>query len=174
MQKFIQLSKDDGSWDDLCHNWRTQCEEFEEEFEDFAIAPMSVIRPLIESPEQRAGVYATVLDNHFTSICHINVAMLPKYDGPVLRMRHLTMSPRIDYGENTISTYADVIANNFLGTLDLSNKDGFMKSDHLKYHLRSPADHDFFTILGQHLSRLAQFETVQKAGSWLYVSKKRI
>lgn len=169
--KYIQLLKEDGTWDDFQKDWEGQCKKFDEDFADFASGTFSVVGELVENKQRKAGVFAFCNRDTHISMCQINVAGLPKYDSPVMRVRFLTLCPDFDFGENTIEEYATALVAAFAGILALSNTEGDYGVNHINFHLKSPADRSFFSALGKGLNESDDFKSVQTVGSWLYITK---
>ena len=44
-----------------------------------------------------------------------------------------------------------------------------LPAKHLKLHLQSPADREFFKEIEQHLNTSATFSAVKMHGAWLYI-----
>lgn len=166
----IPITVENGNWNRLQAAWRNECERFGEDFDDYASGSFSILSQLAEKPEPKAGVYGLRYDDVFSAICQTNVATLPGYDGPVVRVRMITFSPIFDFEINDVDQYAGVLADLLQGVIDLS--DGEMNARHIKFHLRSPADRNFFTTLGRHLGGTSLFEKVEVRAGWLYVTKR--
>lgn len=167
--QFSELTKDDGSWDAFLENWRTQCGEFDEEIENFASATLRELGELATEGHPRAGVYGLQDGDDFVAVCQANCVPLPDYDGPVLRLRFLTVSPRFDFGDFEVEQYATLLVRVLVAALVLSDDEHEAK--HIKFHLKSPADRAFFAALGSHLNDEDEFESVKMIGSWLYITK---
>jgi hypothetical protein len=167
------LSGSDGSWQQLKDDWQRQCAEAEEDFESYISGTFSVLEGLAVNPEARAGVYAYVRDGVHEALCQVNCTPLPGYDGPVLRTRFMTLSPRFDFEDLSVDEYARVLVNLFLGVIDLSAIDGPFRARHIKFHLPSPADRHFFASFGTELHAVPIFESVRMQGGWLYVTKNQ-
>jgi hypothetical protein len=166
------LSDQDGSWAALKQNWRAQCQKHEEDFDWYAVGAFSVLDPLAAEGHPRAGIYGLPdEDADYAAICQANRTPLPGYDGQVLRVRLMVFAPKYDFGDLEIDDYARVLVGLFSGIVELSQED--MNAKHIKFHLRSPADRQFFAALQQPLTRIPLFETVILHGSWLYVTKSQ-
>jgi hypothetical protein len=59
----VQIKKDDGSWDNLVVEWKAQCESFNEEYEQFAMASLPVLADCAGSTDISEGVFA-LTENH--------------------------------------------------------------------------------------------------------------
>lgn len=171
MFELQKLQVSDGSWSSFCDDWRQQCECHDEAFDEYAPGSFSVLEELANNNERKAGVFATKIDGSFVSCFQVNVARLPKFDGPVMRVRHLVLAPDYDFGDLSIDQYALALTSSFTAVLELASQDVSMKAKHVKFHLRSPADRSFFAFLQQQLNESSHFETVQMSGSWLYIKK---
>jgi len=167
----FELNCDDGSWDAFVADWTAQCEKYDEDFAEYATGTFSVVKDLVKVPEPKAGVFAIHDGKLHNAVCQINTTPLPGYDGPVMRVRHLALCPELDYGDHSIDVYADALMLGFAGIMALSDRHEKVAAKHVKLHLRSPADRQFFSALSSGLSELDEFSAVRLAGSWLYVSK---
>ncbi len=168
--EFKRFSRDNGGWQALWVNWDAQCQDYLEDFSEFAPSSLSVLKALAEEPERpTAGVYGLTRGEEVLAACQLNVAFLPGYDGKVLRLRHLILSPRFDFAPDVnVEEYVEVLAKMFAGTVRLAQGD--MAAKHVKLHFRSPADREFFKEFREHLSMIGAFSSVQMKGAWLYIS----
>lgn len=80
----------------------------------------------------------------------------------------MLLSPTLDYGELPIEAYAWVMSRMFSRTVYLAIKD--MPSEHVKFHMRSPADRQFFQSALSTLKDLEIFSNVAMRGAWLYLT----
>ncbi len=165
------LRREDGSWDGLVRQWTDECAEFDEDFDEYALGAIDVLESLIEEdlPASRARVVSLIDDGRHRLVCQANRADIKGYDGKVLRIRHIVLSPRFDFGSVDVAEYALVLTSLFAHVLKLSDVD--MKAPHIKFHLRSPADRQFFAMLSQHLGAGNHFRHIAMRGSWLYITK---
>lgn len=170
-QDFKILSVADGSWQSFRQAWADLCQQYDEEIDNFAPATMAELEKLAAEGHFRAGVYALPNGEGFDAVCQLNCVPLPGYDGPVLRVRFMTISPEFDLGDRTIIDYGRVLVALLFATIRVSDT-GSMKARHVKLHLRSPADVQFFAAIGSGLADAGVFETVETHGSWLHISKK--
>lgn len=171
MSNTIILADADGSWENLQSDWKNQCDQFDEEFDSYAEGTFSIITPLIKNPNRQASVIGFLKDNKFEAICQINTSLIKGYSEPVLRVRHITIAPEVDFGGASIGEYARILVNIFFGILEISNQSDYLQAKHLKFHLRSLADQQFFAALGEGLNKSEQFASVHTKGAWLYVTK---
>ncbi|WP_420325450.1 hypothetical protein [Mameliella sp.] len=166
-----RVNGQDGSWPDLISQWEKQCEIYGESLDDFAVASLPVIEGLATGAQQHyAGAYAYSDDGNYKAVCHVNSTFLPKYDGKVLRVRHIVLSPDFDFSDTpTVDDYTDVLVGVFVGAIALTMEE--MPSSHVKFHLRSPIERE----LGEHFTKAisgnAAFKDVAMQGSWIYLSK---
>lgn len=90
-----------------------------------------------------------------------------------MRVRYLTLSPEYDFGEKTVDDYAEMLVGAVAGLLMVSDDHPTLQARHIKFHLRSPADRQFFAALGRGLNEHEKFEDVQLKGSWLHLTKAK-
>lgn len=165
------LGTDNGSWQHLKFLWRSQCADFGEDFDSYGQATFSVLDPLADLGHPRSGVYGFFSsDSDCDLVCEANRAIIPGYNGHVLRVRHMTFAPKFDFGDEPVDAYGHALVGLFSGMLNLSNSLG--DTPHIKFHLRSPSDRTFFHALATPLGTLPIFESVAVRGAWLYVTKQ--
>jgi hypothetical protein len=167
---FTRLLEETGTWMSFENDWRAQCEALQEDFDGYAEATLSVVRDIIQVEKKKAGVFALQNDEKYLAMCQINRAALPGYDGPVLRVRFITFCPDVDLQDLPQNEYGRMLVSLLTEVLVLAKTDPEMGSRHIKFHLRSPADVQFFTALGQGLHDTKSFETVVTRGAWLYIT----
>lgn len=166
-----RLEMKDGSWPAFVLDWQSQCEKAGEDFAAYAVGSFDVLSGLATAPEKNAAVYALMKDGQHDAVCQVNCTSLPGYDGPVLRVRMMLLSPDFDFGIRPIEHYGPTLVHIFMGIYILS--EGEMASRHIKFHLRSPADRAFFAAIGESLTGVGTFEKVELSGAWLYVTKTK-
>lgn len=167
--EFKRISRENGLWDKLWVDWDEICSTFNENFQDFAPSSLTVLKPLAESPQiGSAGVYALFDEGAPLAVCQLNVAFIKGYDNKVLRLRHLLLSPEFDFSDDvTVENYVQILSETFAGTVLCAQNE--MHAKHVKLHLQSPADRQFFKEIEQHLSKSATFASIKLHGAWLYV-----
>ncbi|SMD13955.1 hypothetical protein [Rhizobium sp. RU36D] len=170
--ELVRLLQDDGTWLDFESDWRQQCDEVGEDFDNYAEATLGAVRDIIEKEAKKAGVFALTMNGIHVAMCQVNSAMLPGYDGPVARVRFITLSPTLDYAEGDISQYAEVMIKLLMHVIKLALNHDEMRSKYVKFHLRSPADTQFFQAVGKGLNDTELFGSVAMRGSWLYIAFK--
>lgn len=159
----------DGTWPEFERDWQSQCENFGEDFSQYAVGSLPVLRDIASKDDRDSSVYGLrAEDGSFASVVMVNRTLLPNYTGQVLRVRHLLMSPSHDFGEHTIDDYAAILSRTFSRTVHLAFTT--MPARHVKFHLRSPADRQFFSSALTALSDFDMFSDVAMRGSWLYLS----
>jgi hypothetical protein len=169
VHSLTKFSLDDGSWEKLLQEWKGECEFFEEDFDQFASASMPVLQECVNSAGADEGVFGLVIGEQTHAICRANSSHIPDYVGKVLRVRHILMSPYYDFGDASIEEYARVLSELFTAAIELSI-DG-LPSSHIKFHLRSLADRQFFSYVESQMNGLKMFEVVKVRGAWLYITK---
>ena len=169
--KFLRLAEADGTWQRFVEDWKSQCERLGEDFDAYLSSPISIVHDLAVSPlKPEAGAYAIEDENgSFLVMCQLNVTPLPGYVGDVLRVRMLYFSPMYDVGEQDLQSYAKLLVALFFRIVTLSRD--LMPARHIKFHLPSPNDRSFFSMLGSELRGTGEFEKVEMRGAWLYISK---
>lgn len=171
--KFLCLDRDGPTYNDLLDAWKRETEALGEDFEIFSAIPVSVFQQIAEKDAKNTRLYAAQAeDGTFGAVCMLNHAWIPGYDGPVLRVRHILLSPKFDLTDLPLSEYSDVLNTILSGVILCSDQDDMMKANHIKFHARSPADMQFFAEVGKELSGAEVFHSVQARGAWLYISKK--
>lgn len=171
-EKFVRLLEEDNTWSEFETDWRTQCEKLEEDFDSYAEATFSVIRELIQTQKKNAGVFALQINGTYAALVQVNKAGLPKYNSPVLRVRFMTLSPEFDLTDKSISEYGHVLMSLLAQVLSLAYLDAELSCMHVKFHLRSQTDQQFFGMLGKGLRDRDVFESIQTRGAWLYITRK--
>lgn len=172
MSELRHLRADDGSWEKFELEWRAACRAFGEDFDDYARDALPVLQQLIdESPAaDRARVCAVYIAGRHEVVCQANRALLPGYDGEVLRVRHLVLSPRHDFGDASVEEYAVALSKLLEGIVRLSETE--MEAPHIKFHFRSPYDRQFFDNLRRTLEERRAFKQIKLRGMWLYITKR--
>lgn len=165
------LSQNDGSWPAVLAAWKTQCEGYGQDFDEFAPATFGVLNPLAVEGHQKAEVYGFFVGNECWVVCEVNHTLLPGYVGHVLRVRNMTFAPRFDFEDLGVDSYGKALTGLFGGVFALSH--AVRKAPHIKFHLRSPADRTFFQALTEPLLAIPEFDSVEVKGAWLYVTKKQ-
>lgn len=176
MELFLtSCSADNKEWSDVKSAWRTQCDDHGEEFEAYAQASMSVLDDLAVSPSKNAKVYVLSRQNETEdgnreplAVFQANSTFLPGFTGRVLRIRHIVLSPKYDYGVFSEDDYKEILAETFAQATALSSKE--MESDHVKFHFRTPADLYFFREMRPSLEREPEFKDVKAYGAWISFS----
>lgn len=180
MAKFeIQiLSASDGSWERFRQDWQAQCAEAGDNFDDYAPDSLQVVADAVAGSllgvggdnVTKIGALWDDESGHFYACCMLNRTRLPGTEGHTLRIRHLIVSPLLDYGLASVELYPDVLIGILSGVVHLSETE--MVAQHIRFHLRSPEDQAFFKAFGTDLAGSGVFATVQTFGAWLYVSKR--
>ena len=165
--QFQQVLKKDGSWKALYDQWAEMCAEHDATIDDFG--PIDIFQQLVDEERDDAGVFSVIKDGTHLSACQLNVTRLPKIRGLVLRVRHITVNPTFDFEDVPVDEYGALLAGSFLGVIEMSH--GRYKSDRIHIHLKSPADRNFFTTIGQILEEKDVFKSITPKGMWLYIEK---
>lgn len=167
-----RLSHKDGSWQKVQDQWAKQCRDHDEDFESYMPVTLPTLAEQIDicQGQKWTGVFGYQDGGgEFEAVCWLNGAYLPKFSGRVLRVRHLTLSPKYDFGAYTADLYAKLLTDVFESVLDVSNST--LECPHLKFHFRSPADLALFREFATDLNKSSRFSKVEMTGSWLFVNK---
>lgn len=171
MTVFERLSSADGTAGAWERQWKEQCKHFDEDFDTFASSAMDVLRVLAQNPRNDAAVYALKDDEgNYLFAAQLNATLLPKYDGRVLRVRHMVACPDIDFGEVDVESYGRILSAIFSRALSVAYNE--YECRHVKFHFRSPPDRQTVSVAADYMAGNHEFESVQTRGSWLYISFK--
>lgn len=169
------LWEEDGTWQSFRDDWEKQCEEAGEPFEEYAPDVTEVLRKVAAGEAEQTKINNSSIcgiqgeDGRYWAVALLNwVRALPGEDVPTLRIRHLLVSPRLDFGLEDVDVYADVLIGALSGFLTVA--EAHYEVREVKMHLRSPADVAFFRVLGSGLAKSSKFERVETRGAWLYIT----
>jgi|GEM_PF-1096983 len=170
-----RISRDDGTWGQLISNWDSQCKEVEEDFANYAVDSMPVLEEAAGTTEQASRIRTTwaigLYDDTRPLVAALaNLAPIPGYKDPVLRIRQLTVCPLLDFGALSDDTYADTLIELTWGIYRLSQNE--LAAGHIHLHLRSPADVAYFQAFGKNLDGSNVFDSVTHKGAWLRIGKR--
>lgn len=170
---FVRLGAGGPTYEDLLSAWRAECENYGEDFDTYTAIPIGIFNEIMEKDKANTGLFvARADDGSFGAVCMVNHASIPNYDSPVLRVRHILLSPKFDFTDMDITEYATVLIAILNGVISCSETDDKLKANHIKFHARSPADMQFFAAFGKALGGADLFASVHVSGAWLYVTKK--
>lgn len=165
----VRLQTSQESFAKFEADWSTQCDEIDDCYSSYATAPLSVIRSLASEESDKEWAIAIEHEGRFmAAACAIRAAQ-KGYSGYVLRIREVTVCPLLDYGNLDENAYVDTLIGILNGALKLSESS--LEADHIKLHLRSPADAVFFRAFGNTLDSKGVFAATEAHGAWLTVSK---
>lgn len=170
--KLESCSADNNVWNHVKSCWREQCDEHEEEFDLYARASMSVLDELALSPSKSAKVYVLSKESNGKEeplvIFQANSTFLPGFDGKVLRIRHMILSPKYDYGDIEAAGYKAILVETFAQATALGK--GELASRHVKFHFKTPSDLYFFREMRPSLEKESEFKDVKAYGAWISFS----
>lgn len=171
MADFVRIGEHPHDWNALVADWDWQTQQAGEVFdEEYQLLP-DIFRPLIARNDARAGLFAVYDNGHYDAICQINVASIPGYSEPVLRVRYVTFGPRIDLtNDESAQIYSSALVETFFSVITLASGASRMKAGHVHFHLPSPSDRQFFGFVGQKFRDRKLFELVESKGAWLYIT----
>ncbi|WPZ03315.1 hypothetical protein T8S45_10815 [Blastomonas marina] len=165
----IHLLEADGTLQQLEDNWASQCEAVGEDFEGFAPSAMEPIRTFAKKATEKEWAIGVADGDQFMAVACAIRTMQKGFAGWVLRVREVTVCPLLDYGNLDENSYVDTLIAILNGALKLS--ESHLKADHIKLHLRSPADAVFFRAFGNTLDSKGVFAATEAHGAWLTISK---
>lgn len=171
------LSPTDGTWDAFRADWEAQCIEVGDIFEEYAPDSLKVVAEIVAGTlisvggdnVTKVGALFDAESERYYGCCMLNRTRLPNTVGHTVRIRHLLVSPLLDYGVAPVELYPDVLIGVLSGVVHLSSTE--MVAEHIRFHLRSPEDQAFFKAFGTDLAGSGFFASVQTHGAWLYISK---
>ncbi len=173
--RLLRAEADTGVFQELEAQWRGQCEELNELYDEFAGPSLDHARRVASDPlrKETYAIYA-LQDSTGEYVClsHINVARLPGTAGRTLRVVWVLMAPRYDYEEIAPDTMAQLVAGLFELVIDLASggQDERMAAEHIKIHLTGLGDRRFFGPAVQHLKSSEILQDVETRGNWLHLS----
>jgi hypothetical protein len=167
---FSKADTNNKLWASLIEAWEAECAEYEENLSDYATASLPVLADLAtDTPLKTAGVFVLSEGENHLAACQANVAFLKGYDGRVLRIRHITFSPKFDFDEAvTLEEYTDTLVKVFVKAINLALTE--MPAKHVKFHLRSPTEREYANEFSEALQGNSSFSKVAVRGSWVYLS----
>lgn len=165
----VRLLASDGTLDSFDADWAAQCSEVGEDCESFGQATVGMIRQLASANNDKEWAIAISDGERFmAAACAIRTMQKP-FTGWVLRIREVTVCPLLDYGNLDENAYVDTLIAILNGALKLSESN--LQAEHIKLHLRSPADAVFFRAFGNTLDSKGVFAATEAHGAWLTISK---
>lgn len=167
--EITRLLQSDGTWKALEDDWRTQCEAAEDDLSGYATSSVEAIREFAESDLNDRWAIGLKHDDSYMAIAYAICTYQKPFAGKVLRIREVTVCPALDYGMMQENDYIDTLADLLAGAIKLSESS--LKAQHIKMHLRSPADARFFRVMGHKLDNDGNFKQVETHGAWLTFTK---
>ena len=141
--RLLPISDADRSWGVLKAHWRKAAEAAEEDFSTYMTGSFAALDPLMQSG--KGGLYGLYDDSTARAFCQVNKLLMPKFEGPVLRARFMTISPAYDLGSAGAGQYGQLLVELFSGVVWLARN--ALAASHVLFHLRSPADAQFLAPL---------------------------
>ncbi len=175
---FSKISISDNTWQSFQNDWEAQCAQIGESFDDYAPDSLGILKAIAEGSLEAvhtpggetiaAGLRDEDTGTHYLS-CSLNLTAIPRFDGMTLRVRHLLVSPLLDFGTADLKLYAQVLVHTVTGVVKAS--ESYMSANNIRFHLRSPNDAEFFSAFGAALDGEKIFRSVEMRGSWLLITK---
>jgi hypothetical protein len=161
--RLMPISDADRSWGALKGQWRKAAEAIEEDFSTFASGPFAAL-DLQMQQGGKAGLYGLYEGTVPHAFCQVNKLLIPRFEGPVLRARFMTVSPLYDFGGKDLTGYGQLLVELFSGIVWLAHNT--MSASHVLFHLRSPNDAQFLAPL-QSVGAGSLFTRVAIKGAWV-------
>ena len=165
----VRLLASDDSLATFDNDWAGQCATVGEDCESFGQATLPIIRKFAESESDKEWAISLRGDSHFMAAATAIRTFQKPHSGPVLRIREVTVCPLLDHGFLDDNAYIDTLIDLLNGAVKLS--ESTLQADHIKLHLRSPADAVFFRAFRNSLDRKGVFAATEAHGAWLTFSK---
>lgn len=167
--EILRLLASDGSLDQFDADWAKQCAVVGEDCDSFASATAPLIRQFARNESDKEWAVAIKGGGSYLAAACAIRAMQKGFTGWVLRIREVTVCPLLDYGNLDENSYVDTLIAILNGALKLSESK--LEANHIKLHLRSPADAVFFRAFGNTLDSKGVFAATEAHGAWLTISK---
>lgn len=159
--RLLPISDADRSWGKLKAQWRKAVEAEEEDFSTYATT-LAALDPLVQSG--KAGLHGLYDGAEARAFCQVSKLLMPKFEGPVLRARFMTISPAYDLGTLGADAYGQLLVALFSGMVWLSRNT--LAASHILFHLRSPADAQFLAPLQTPVPE-SPFQRFAIHGAWV-------
>lgn len=169
--ELVRVNKRDGSWAALEDQWRQQCENHGEDYDTYAEASLGTLHDECDDGQidPASGVFALRdTAGGFHCACFLNSTLLKGFNGKVLRVRHLILSPHYDFADLSIERYSDILSSYFSQLIAVSKTT--LPSDHIKLHYRSPYDRTFFATFALNMRGTGVIKNVESVGMWLHIT----
>jgi len=165
-----RLTSENGKFEELKDEWKKQCDEYGESFDDYATPAIQHAEKIASEnpPDATYGIYAGVVGDEYQCLMHINQAALPKTTGKTLRILWVLLTPKYDFVDVKHQDLARLSAEIIVDAVNLASSD--LKSDHIKIHLGNFADHRFFGAIASGLQAIKFFNEQAIRGNWMHIT----
>lgn len=160
--RLMPISDADRSWSALKSQWRKAADAAEQDFSTYATGAFAALDPLMQTG--KAGLYGLYDGSAAQAFCQVNKLLMPKFEGPVLRVRFMTVAPAYDLGLMTPASYGQLLVELFSGMVWLSRQT--FSASHILFNLRSPADAQFLAPLQSPVPN-SPFQRFAINGAWV-------
>lgn len=161
----LPLSESDKSWQSLQAQWRGESADLKDDFSTFAVGTFGALNPIAQEDVTKSGLYGLHDGKSFKAFCQVTRLLMKGYDSPVLRARFATVSPKFDLGTHNMADYVQVLTHLFSGIVWLARSR--MPAKHVRFHLRSPADAQYFFGLASTSLEGNPFSKFEIRGAWI-------
>lgn len=162
--RLMPISEADKNWGSLKAQWRKAAESADEDFSTFALGPLAAIDLQMQQGGGKAGLYGLYEGSVPHAFCQVNKLLIPRFEGPVLRARFMTVAPAYEFGSAGRDKYGQLLIELFSAMVWLSRDT--MSASHILFHLRSPADAQFLAPL-QAPVPTSPFDRFAIKGAWV-------
>jgi hypothetical protein len=160
----MPISEADKNWGSLKAQWRKAAENADEDYSTFALGMMAAIDQQMQQGGGKAGLYGLYEGSVPHAFCQVNKLLIPRFEGPVLRARFMTVAPAYEFGSAGRDKYGQLLIELFSAMVWLSRDT--MSASHILFHLRSPADAQFLAPL-QAPVPTSPFDRFAINGAWV-------
>jgi hypothetical protein len=161
--RLMPISDADKNWGSLKAQWRKTAEAADQDFSTYALGSLVAI-DLQMQQGGKAGLFGLYEGTVPHAFCQVHKLLIPRFEGPVLRARFMTVSPAYDFGSAGRDKYGQVLVELFSAMIWLSRDS--MSASHILFHLRSPADSQFLSPLQAPVPN-SPFDRFAINGAWV-------
>lgn len=134
--RLVRADVTNRAFDKLEAQWRSDSEQYGEDFRDFAAPYVNYARAIAgEDPiHPTYGIFLLQNDEKFECLSHCNVARLPRTSGETLRVNWVLLAPQYEYDETPSNSLVHIFVGLFRETIRLSRGDIIedFRSEHIK------------------------------------------
>lgn len=165
-------SIDVKKWNEIKNNWIKEYKKYETDDYELSIpSSFQIFQEIIITQADNIQIFS--LDDKegkSQALFQGNIASIPKYDSPVLRIRHIIFSPIWDFEIKNVDEHSKLWGELFSEIANLAiNK----QIKHIKIHMNSPYEAKMlFANVAKSLEKQGIFSNVRDYGAWVDFSIK--